>query len=68
MLPLSIMLFMSIILTILFVIGSVFILSVSVKSVVKMFKTKRDIKSKVIVLDKSLYRYDRVLGGDGRFY
>ena len=68
MLTLSIMLFMFIILTILFVIGSVFILSVSVKSVVKMFKTKRDIKSKTIVLDKSLYRYDRVLGGDGRFY
>lgn len=68
MLTLSIMLFMFIILTILFVIGSVFILSVSVKSVVKMFKTKRDIKSKTIVLDKSLYRYDRFLGGDGRFY
>lgn len=68
MLTLSIMLFTFIILTVLFVVGSVFILTISVKSLTEEFKTKRDIKSKKIVLDESLYRSDRVLGGDGRFY
>ena len=68
MLTLSIMLFTFIILTVLFVVGSVFILTVSMKSMAEEFKSKRDIKSKKIVLDESLYRSDRVLGGDGRFY